>query len=177
MKAGKYIVVALIVLIIIFSTYILTRKNEKVEKDKSLFLTIPSFSLTDINGKFISESSLENNKSTLFLFFDPECENCREEFEQIKKYRDSSPDCNMFFVSILPEENIRKFLQEIDFQPTENMLFLTDAKAELLHKMDIKVIPSALIYNKERNLVKRYTGQVKVETLIKYFRIRRLGRC
>jgi hypothetical protein len=165
----KKIIISLVVLLVLgLSVFLLYKTVQEKQIIKDVYNTIPEFKISDLQGNIFTDKSVNNNKSTLFLFFDTECENCREEFEQIKKYRDSLPDCNMVFVSILPENNVLKFVREIDFQPTENMIFLIDTQAELLYKMDVKVMPTALIYNKECKLVKRYAGQVKVVTLIKY---------
>jgi thioredoxin-related protein len=102
------------------------------------------------------------------LFFDPECGNCEEEFLQIKKQQDSLPACQMVFVSASPENLILDFLEKIDFQPSADMFFVCDKKADLLKTMNVKGVPSALIYDKTGKLIKNYAGQVKIETLIKY---------
>jgi protein-disulfide isomerase len=164
----KLVVSLLIMVIIAFSVFLLYNKVVAKQQLKENYGIMPSFQLTDLQGKLITKDSLKADTSTLFLFFDPECEHCKEEFEQINDYRDFLSDCQMVFVSTLPEKTIAEFLQQIDFQILENMFVLRDKNAELAGKMDIKSIPSVLIYNKDRQLVKRYAGQVKAETLIKY---------
>jgi peroxiredoxin len=144
------------------------RLIQKKDIQKAAIQTIPAFSLPDVNGQQFTERSLQKHTPTLFLFFDPECENCKEEFKQINIYRDSFPDCQMVFVSTLPENMILDFLERIDFQPSANMFFLRDIKAELMQTIDVKGVPSALIYDKNGKLIKNYAGQVKIETLIKY---------
>jgi thioredoxin-related protein len=74
----------------------------------------------------------------------------------------------MVFVSTLPENIILSFLKEIDFQPMDNMFFLRDKKAEFAKKIDVKTIPSVFIYNRKGQLMKRYAGFVKTETLLKH---------
>jgi peroxiredoxin len=168
MKAKRIIIFIFVVLILSLSAFSLFQKNQHVEQKKGVYQSIPVFHLSDITGNSITESSLRKNKSTLFLFFDPDCGNCEEEFLQIKVKRDLLPDCNMVFVSTLPEDVILNFLKKIDFQSDKNMYFLCDSKAKLSKMMDVKGLPSVLIYNKTGKLIKNYTGQVKIETLIKY---------
>ena len=150
------------------STVFLYHKVRQNQQTKEAYHSIPSFQLPDLQGNIISNKSLQTNKSTLFLFFDPECGNCEEEFLQIKKHQDFLLDCQMVFISTLPEDLILNFLERIDFQPTANMFVLCDKEAKLLKTMNVKGVPSTLIYDKNGKLIKNYAGQVKVETLIKY---------
>jgi protein-disulfide isomerase len=104
----------------------------------------------------------------LFLFFDPECEGCKEEFEQLKIYRDSLLDCQIIFVTTQTKTITTVFLQQIDFHMQENMLILRDTNADLAQKMDVNIVPSTLIYDINRKLINRYVGQVNMEILTKY---------
>jgi thioredoxin-related protein len=164
----KIIVLVILLIIIGLSVFLIYNKVLKNQEIKDAYSSIPSFQIPNLQGNIVTEKSLSPEKSTLFLFFDPECGNCEEEFLQIKAKRDSLPDCQMFFVSTLPADTILNFLERIDFQPTENMFFLCDSKAEISETMNVKGVPSALIYDKTSKLIKFYAGQVKAETLIKY---------
>jgi thioredoxin-related protein len=166
MKAKKIIVLSAILIASCLSAILLYNKVQKNQKTKNDYSSIPIFQLPDLHGNIIVNNSLQSNKST--LFFDPDCGNCEEEFLQIKVKRDSLPDCNMVFVSTLPKDVILNFLKKIDFQSDKNMFFLCDNRDELSKMMDVKGLPSVLIYSKTGKLIKNYTGQVKVETLIKY---------
>ncbi|MDR1369294.1 MAG: thioredoxin fold domain-containing protein [Dysgonamonadaceae bacterium] len=168
MRPKKIIVLSTILIVLCSSAFLLHNIVQKNQKTKDVYRSIPEFQLSDLKGNNFTNDSLQVDKSTLFLFFDPDCESCEEEFEQIKINRDFLLDYNMIFVSTLPESVILNFLKRIDFQPNENMFFLCDKKAELSGKMNVRGIPSALIYNKNGKLIKNYTGLVKIETLIKY---------
>jgi hypothetical protein len=77
-------------------------------------------------------------------------------------------DYQMVFFSTLPADSIRNFIENIAFTQTPNMFFLVDEKAELLNTMEIHGPPTSVIYGKRGDLVKRFDGPVKIETIIKY---------
>jgi peroxiredoxin len=168
MKSKKVVILSIILLIVGLPVFLLYKTVREKQQIKDAYNSIPDFKMTDLQGGIYTSQLLNNNKSTLFLFFDPDCENCREEFEQIKQYRDSLQDCNMVFVSILSRDDVQKFICEMNFQLSENMAFLLDSQAKLFCRMDVRIIPATLIYNRNSVLIKRYSGQVKAETLIKY---------
>lgn len=165
----KKLIISLLVLALIsgFSVYLIYSKVQEKQQKRDSYEMIPSFHLLDLQGGYITQDSLKANTPVLFLFFDPECVNCKEEFEQIKAYHTSFSDFQIVLVSTLPQEIIKTFLQQIEFEISDNMFVLWDRSAELSKQMDVKAMPSSLIYNKNGQLTKHYAGQVKAETLIK----------
>ncbi|GHT02550.1 hypothetical protein FACS189440_05590 [Bacteroidia bacterium] len=143
-------------------------KIQDTQQKKNAYSDIPAFQLPDIDGNVITESSLQKNKSTLFLFFNPDCELCREEIKQIKTNQEAFKSFQIVFFTDLPAESIKFFLTEITFEPSFNMFFLIDEKEKLITKMEVKGTPESYIYNQNGKLIKRFNGPVKIETLIKY---------
>jgi peroxiredoxin len=129
---------------------------------------LPAFCLPDIEGKTISNADLQENKTALFLFFEPGCHLCHEEMEQISSMKDDFSGCQMVFFSLLPPQNIANFLEETGFSASSEMFFLADENAELYSKLDVRSSPTACIYGKNGDLLKRFDGPVKAETLLKY---------
>ena len=103
----------------------------------------------------------------LFLFFNPDCDLCREELKQIQDCQTDFLQSQIVFFSTVSTDIILRFLQKIDFTPTGNMLFLSDENELLTDKMDVKTSPEIYIYRKGK-LIKRFDGPVKTETIIHY---------
>jgi thiol-disulfide isomerase/thioredoxin len=138
------------------------------QKKKDAYQVIPTFSLINLEEKNITDKDLEKGKPVLFYFFDPECELCRLAFSSIKESLLELSDKQMVFFTIQPSDSIFAYFKQIDFSPPENMQILIDENAVLVSLMDIKGAPSSLIYDKHGCLIKRFTGLVKTETLIRY---------
>jgi len=167
MKAKQIIVLTTIALFFAGSVFVLHKVTTALQKKQELYTSLPDFHLPDLNGETVSNTTIDRNKATLFYFFDPGCNLCYETLESLKiRYMEFS-DYQILLITLLSEEKVKEFLDEIDFQPPENIKILLDENAELITLMDIKGPPTSLIY-KDAMLIKRFDGPVKIETLIKY---------
>jgi peroxiredoxin len=167
MKRKNCLIFLLILLLLGISAFCLFYKVQKTQQKKELYLAIPSFQLPDIDNNIITDASLKKYQTILFLFFNPDCDLCREEMEEIKLHQEAFTSGKIVFFSSLPVDIIQSFLHETGFVPTRNMLFLSDEKEILVNKMEVKTSPTVYIYRKGQ-LHKRFDGPVKIETLIKY---------
>lgn len=119
--------------------------------------TFPEFILPDINGNIINSLDIEK-KPSLLLFFNSECDLCMDELRQINEDLDSFKDFQIFFITNEPSNILSNFLDEIHFVPIQNTHFLIDQKHELILKMNVNIIPSSFVYNKNKILTKKTEG-------------------
>lgn len=168
MKKNRISALCTLCSFICFSVVLLIQFVQKREIQKTAYQNIPVFSLPDMNGQQVSEKSLQKHTPTLFLFFDPGCDLCQEEFQQINQNLEQLRRGQIVFFSVEPAETIRDFLDKLHFSPTSNMFFLIDTNEILMNTMEIKGPPTSIIYDKDGKQVKRFDGPVKAETLIKY---------
>jgi len=168
MKIKNIIVSLFILLLLGLTAFLLSNKIQKTQQKTAVYQSIPSFQLPDINGNVITEAFLSENQTVMFIYFNPDCDLCRDEIIQIKNNASVLSKGKIIFFSELPSDTIRQFLQTIDFEPLLNTLFLTDEKAILIRKMEIMTAPTIYIY-RQGQLTKRFNGPVRIETLIRYF--------
>jgi len=160
---GLFVVLLLLGLTVFF----LFIKIQKTQHKKEVYQSIPSFQIPDINGQIVTESLLKENRSVIFVCFDPDCDLCRDEIIQIKENESALLQVKIVFFSESPADSIQQFLRTIDFKPPSNMLFLSDEKAVLIRKMNVMTTPTIYIY-RQGQLIKRFNGPAKIETLIHY---------
>ncbi|GHT40897.1 hypothetical protein FACS189437_07130 [Bacteroidia bacterium] len=168
MKRKNIFVILFILLVLGFSCFLMYNKVRDTQQKKNAYSDIPAFQLPDVYGNVLTEASIQKNKPTLFLFFDPGCELCHSEFNQINANQKSLSQSQLIFFSTLPADSIQRFLENIAFIPASNMYFLVDENEKLVNLMEIHGPPTAIIYDKNGKLLKRFNGPVKIETLIKY---------
>jgi len=168
MKTKSIFVLFSILLLLGLTALFLFNKIRQTQQKKEIYHSIPSFHIPDINGNIVTDTLLQEYRTVMFIYFNPDCESCREEMMQIKENKSTLLQGKIVFFSILPADSIRQFLQTIDFEPNPNMLFLSDENITLLSKMDVKSSPSVYIY-RHGQLAKCFNGPVKIETLTHYF--------
>jgi len=168
MKKKNIIIFILISFLLGLPFILVNNKNKKNQQNKEVYQSIPLFQIHDINGNIITEALLRDYKTVMFIYFNPDCDLCVDEIKQIKENESSFTRGKIIFFSDLPADEIQQFLQKIDFIPTQNILFLSDEKKILINKMEVKSSPTVYIY-RDNQLIKRFDGVVKIETLIQYF--------
>jgi len=167
MKIKNIVSLLFILLLLGLTAFFLFNKVHQTQYKKEVYFSIPSFQIKDINGAIIKDTSLQDYQAVMFLYFNPDCDLCRNEIIQIKENESIFLQGKIVFFSESPADSIQQFLRTINLEPPPNMLFLPDENAVLVNKMEVKTTPTIYIY-RQGHLFKRFDGPVKVETLIKY---------
>ena len=150
------------VMVCLFANY--QSKKAKVEALQS----IPNFSVKEINGVIITNKDLqEGNK--LLVYFNPECEFCQAEMQELSAVNDKHQEIQWIMFSSRSLEEIKDFAIKYHLQNAKNIKWCTDPKAEVYTKFAMTGIPYFLGYNKENKLVHRSTGAIKIEKVLKDF--------
>jgi peroxiredoxin len=168
MKIKNIIILVSVLLLLGASAFFLFNKIQQKRQKKAVYSSIPYFRIPDINGQIVTDGFLREHKTIMFLYFNPDCDLCRDEIIQIKENESVFALGEIVFFSESPADSIQRFLQTINFNPTQNMSFLSDEKATLVNKMEPQITPTVYIY-RQGQLAKRFDGPVKIETLIRYF--------
>ncbi|MBK7856968.1 MAG: redoxin domain-containing protein [Bacteroidetes bacterium] len=115
--------------------------------------------LADENNTTYPLSSIKNNKTSVFIFFDTDCPLCKNYTltvnELAKKYKFN----NVQFYLIFPDKQTSASLIKIfrDYYKL-NVITLSDSKHELLKLLKAKVTPEVFVFNSEAALL--YSGAI-----------------
>lgn len=141
----------------------INHKKEVAEKIK----TIPNFNFQNINGRRFTNESLIKNTSTLFVYFNSECEFCNEEAEMIKENVEKFKNFQLIFISIEKPELIKSFATKHKLNECDKINFLSDTQVSFAPTFDVKSLPCLVLYDKDQQLIEKIKGQIKPEVLIK----------
>ena len=165
-------IIKLIVLTILLSVFsflvinIISKSKEKNSLIKRL-QTIPEFQLSKLDNTKFSNSNLELNKATVFIYFNSECEFCQYEAEEIYNNLDSLTKAQFLFVSKEDKEIIKQFSENYNLHNQSNITFLHDTESIFSSEFDAKTTPYILIYNKEKKVIQKYNGQLSANEILK----------
>jgi peroxiredoxin len=140
----------------------INHKNEVAEHIK----TIPAFSYKTIKGQIFSNSDLKNDTPTVFLYFNSECEHCQSEAEQIRDNVEKFESVQLVFISFEKPKNIEAFATKYKLNHYDNINFLCDSKVSFSITFDVNSLPTIVLYDKNKKLLGKIKGQVKVETIL-----------
>lgn len=136
------------------------------------FPTVPPFKLLEIDSaSYFSKTDLKKNEPVLLILFNPDCEHCKHETEEIIKNIDQLKDVQIVMATMMTFDAMKSFYEKYDLHRFSNITVGQDTKYTLPSFYQIRFMPYLAMYNKKGNLITTYEGAMKIEDLIKVFTV------
>lgn len=140
--------------------------NNKNEVSESL-KKIPDFSFLTLDGNIFSKKDLHNGLSTVFIYFNSECDYCQNEAKYIKENLRLFKNVQFVFVSEEKEDIILKFAKKYKLNSENFISFLSDNNNLFIENFGANSVPYILIYDRNQNLVKKHVGELNINSILK----------
>ena len=171
MKKNLKIVIPIIVLALLgYMGYSIVGKMKQKNEIAKTLQTIPEFSFKTLNNQDFTNTNLLPNTPAIFVYFNSECDFCQHEAQSISENIEEFKDAQLLFVSTEQTETITEFAKTYNLHNQPNITFLNDSTHTFSTRFDASSIPYLLIYNKNKELVKKHKGQLKAETILKHIK-------
>lgn len=166
-KYLKIIIPVLVLGLLSFMGYkVICKINHKKEVAENI-KTIPEFSYQTIEGKEFSNNDLKENTPTIFIYFNSECEHCQNEAEQICANIEKFTGVQLVFISFEKQNRIKDFATKYKLIGYDKITFLCDNKVSFSTTFDVNSLPSMVIYDKNKKLVDKIKGEIKMGNILK----------
>jgi len=167
----RKIILALIVVIFTLTAILLIagtlKKINRQNQARERISTLPVFSFMTISDENFSSSEIKKGP-VLIVRFHPDCEHCQYELTEIMKSDIPVIAEKVILISSAHPDSIRKFLGTLNYLDYPSIIALADTLYTFREIFGNDIVPSNYIYNKELNLVKVLSGEVRTETILKY---------
>lgn len=172
MKKGAFLII--IISIISLVSIVLYQFNDlKLDSNKNAIVktsksNIPLFEFTTLQGDIFSKYDLDKNRSTIIIYFDPDCGLCEKSAKIFYKFQKIHKDSQVLFVSSNNVQQIEKFIKKFKLNEVSNINFYTiefDAFYKLFNEVGT---PTYFIYNANQKHVKTINDEVPVKILFRY---------
>lgn len=165
-------ILGLITIIMLVSTlgylvYQITTKVNAKQKAELHIAQLPAFRLQTLQGTMFSNNDLPQNVPTICIFFNSTCDFCQHEAQSIHDHLDQFTNVQFVFISDESLDTIRNFATTYQLNTQTNITFLHDRNSLFSTQLDIQSIPTLLIYNSARQLLKKHTGQLNANGISK----------
>ena len=140
----------------------------KKAKNQNVFVRTPNISVTLIDNSTFNISDTRKNLS--IIFFNPGCNHCENEAEEISKYRNKLSTSEILMVSLSPRDSIKAYAKRHKLEGIPNIHFATDSLAKATILFGVQSIPTTFIYGSDGKLRKRFNGEVSIKALLKELR-------
>ncbi len=126
----------------------------------------PKLTAVQFTSKFTP--ALTNDKSTLIILFDPDCEHCQYEATQIRREQAAFSGAAVYWLTTQPMARARQFAQQYGLDSLATMHVGTLTREESNQMFGPTSVPHIFIYGRDGELKKEYKGEVKIAALLQY---------
>jgi len=145
---------------------VISKAKEKKQIAKQLEI-IPEFEFLTLEQKPFTKAKIKPNTNTIFIYFNSECDFCQHEAQSISDNLDSFKNVQFIFVSTEPIETIQQFAEQNNLNNKQNITFLYDIINTFSSQFDAHSIPYLLIYDQNQKLIKKHTGQLNANGILR----------
>ncbi len=162
--------VGLGLLIISVSIWLLSSIIKGAEHKKKIeqsILTLNHYAFQTLDGRYLYLDEFNPRQQTIIFYFHPECEHCQYEAKEIGRHAVELATTNMILIT--PDDSIRRvedFAYTYKLFAVDNLTMFLDRNHRFQTYFGSSAFPSILIYTKEKNLLRHYKGEIKMETIL-----------
>lgn len=110
---------------------------------------LPAFTLLTPDTAFFSNENLVKGKNTIFMLFNPECEHCQKQFEQLVKMPEVINNAQLVMCSTELMDKIKVFYNKFHLENYPFVHLGKDYKVFLGSFFQPKTVPVVVIYDKQ----------------------------
>ncbi|MCH2197052.1 redoxin domain-containing protein [Kordia sp.] len=166
-KVIGFIIITIVLALLGYLFFHISTKVEANTKANLHIESLPNFNLLRIDSSYFSNEQLSKESKTALLFFNSECDFCKNEAESILSTIEKFHNTQLLFVSDQSMNDIREFATIHKLNQQSNITFLHDFNSLFSTQMGIQSIPTTLIYNKQQKLIKKHVGQITASGILK----------
>ena len=159
------------VLVILFMTSVsFAQKTIDTTPPYKRFPTIPPFKLLQTDSvSVLTKEKLKKNKPVLLMVFNPECDHCKHETEEIIRHIKELKKVQIIMAAIAPYQKVKEFYLRYNLSEIKNILVGQDFQYMLPSFYRVNSLPYLAMYDKKGKLMSTFEGSMKIEDLINVF--------
>ena len=101
------------------------------------------------------------------VLFQPDCDHCQREAEQIRLNLEGFKDYKLYFISSAPMPEITRFAEQYKLVNLNNVVFARTEAQNVIKAFGPIEAPSIYLY-KKGSLIESFNGEVAIEVVLKY---------
>jgi thiol-disulfide isomerase/thioredoxin len=147
----------------LFSLCIFANAQTIVKLDSSLiaYNTLPLLKVLQLDSTPILLKKLFiKNKPTVLIFFNPDCDHCQQELENIIAHNADVKNTQFICISNRPLFMVKPFAKQLKINKTPNIKMVSVPDNAMFRYYGIGGFPSMIIYNNAKIATKKYVSSI-----------------
>ena len=127
---------------------------------------LPPMTITTLEGSPVFLKELTGK--IVLIFFQPDCDHCQREAEEIEKNLKAFSGYALYFISSNPGNEIEQFAKTYKLSGRPNVTFAQTTTENVITFYGPIAAPSVYIYSNDGQLVKAFNGQTDIQNIINF---------
>ena len=133
--------------------------------------SIPAFEFTTVDGTPYTYVDLPlDEQPVIFMYMDPTCDDCEKMIIRIQKYFKEFEKTTFLMITEADTSQMRLFESKYSIKKYPNIILLQDRNQTMFRNFELVSVPSFVVYNAEKKLVKIIGGNFNLSIVVKYVR-------
>ena len=135
------------------------------------FPTVPPFNLLQTDSvSFFTKNNLKKNKPVLVILFNPECDHCKHETEEIINHIKELKKVQIVMATMAQYSQMKDFYLKYKLGEFSNIKVGQDFQYMLPSFYRVHSLPYLAMYDRKGNLLTTFEGSMKIDDLINVFK-------
>ena len=127
----------------------------------------PVINLLLPDSTYFTKGNLDKKSSVMVMLFNPQCEHCQHETEEIIKNIEKFEGVQILMATSMPFDSMMNFRQRYDLAKYKNIVVSTDPNFTLISFYSIHSLPSLAFYNRKKEFMSLHEGGLPLEKVLK----------
>ncbi len=115
---------------------------------------------------FYTKADLPEKKKIMLVLFNPQCEHCQQEAENLAKNLDKFKKIHIVMATTAPLFEMKGFAKKYQLDGKDNIVFAQDTNYFLLSFFNLHNLPFHAFYGKKRELISVAEGSMTIEKIV-----------
>lgn len=125
---------------------------------------LPAMQLMTTSGQPVFTKALAGK--IILILFQPECDHCQREAEQIQHNLGAFVNYQLYFISDVSEAELLRFANEYNLNTHVNIHFARTTADEILSNFGPLETPALFIYSAEGKLENKFIGETDIQMIL-----------
>ena len=163
----KWTLPLLVLALLSYLAWGFTTKLNRHQETAKRTQTLPEFKAYTIDSLEINKTALAKHSSVL-IFFDPDCEHCQLEADEVCKKASLLSKAKILMLSAASDSTLKVFanMHKLDHLPNIQVAHIN--REEAYQTFGFASVPDVLIYHADGLLAKRFKGETSVEAILRH---------
>jgi peroxiredoxin len=153
-------------LILLVSSIVCFSQKETPLPPYQRFPEFPPVKLLLADSSYFTKESLEKKWPVLLMLFNPKCEHCQHETEEIIQHIDEFKNIRIVMATTQPFDSMKAFIQKYQLTRFSNITVGQDLQFFLPSFFQISNLPLIALYDKKKKLLKATEGSAPITAIL-----------